>query len=97
MLLNWASVKAKTKSLVASVIGATGVFQIPEVKNVVVGAVLHHPRISSVVVACFTVAALLHQPNVMEALGIKREVKVVESTTEVVAATGSSGKADNGA
>jgi len=79
--LDLSKLKISTQSLVAFLITLGGLLQIPQVSAFVLGLAAKHPHIAVAVGVITGIAALLHNPQVEQALGIKQTVQV---TTEQV-------------
>ena len=71
-----------TKRLTCAITAAAGLLNVPEVAHPLVKAVAAHPHLSSLVAGLLLVASLLHNPQVIQILGLKTEEVV--KTSEVV-------------
>lgn len=76
--MNIARLKASTKSLLGAAVAGGSLLQIPAVHDTLAALTLHHPRWVGAVATATAIAALLHNPQVQDVLGIKRTVKVEE-------------------
>ena len=84
MKVDTAKLKASTKSLVGVVFAIGTFMQIPAVNAYVTPILAAHPRLGPLIGAVCGVYALLHNPTVTEALGIRTTVETTQKT-EVVA------------
>jgi hypothetical protein len=75
-------IRKLTKQAMGVVAAASALLQIPDVTNLLKSAVLNHPHLSSLLGGLLLIAALLHNPAVIQALGLK--VTQTETTAEVV-------------
>jgi hypothetical protein len=82
--IDTSKLRISTKGLVGFIVSAGTLFQIPEVHDFLISAAHNHPHILGILGSLTGVAALLHNPQVQDALGIKRTVEV--KTEEVTLA-----------
>lgn len=88
MIIDTAKLKVSTKSMVAAVLALGSVLQIGVVHDYVLTLAQTHPHMVAAVGTITGIYGLLHNPEVQDALGIKRTVEVKE-TTETVSLPGS--------
>lgn len=81
MTIDTSKLQASTKKLMGLVVTAGTLFQIPAVHDFVLVQVHNHPHWAGTAATIASLYALLHNPQVQEALGIKHTVAV---TTEEV-------------
>jgi hypothetical protein len=83
MVIDTAKLKVSTQAMVASVLTLGGLLQIPEVHDVVLSLTHDHPHIVTILATFTGVYGLLHNPEVQDALGIKRTIEVKEETVSL--------------
>ncbi len=94
MIVSQAQLKATTKSLVALAVSAGGLFQVPAVHDALISATHAHPHWAGAIGPAMAIGALLHNPQVQAALGVKRTVEVKTETVAVdPSASGAGGSA----
>lgn len=76
MTIDTSKLRISTKGLVGFIVTAGTLFQIPEVHDFLIAAAHNHPHILGILGSVTGVCALLHNPEVQDALGIKRTVEV---------------------
>lgn len=82
MTVDTSKLKISTKTLVSALFVFGALMQIPQVNQVVIRLTNAHPHIAAVVTALMCIYALLHTPEVQQALGIKETVTAtVEKVT----------------
>ena len=79
-------IRRVTQQAVGAVMAGTALLQVPQVADAMKSLVLHHPHLSSVLGAALVIASLLHNPQVIEILGLKTE-EVIKTQTVVPIAT----------
>lgn len=72
------------KTAVGAVVSMAGLLQLPDVKNVVIPLVAHHPHLSTLAGALVTLGALLANPEVQKVLHLKTEIVTTSTTTNSV-------------
>jgi hypothetical protein len=87
MVIDTSKLKISTKGLVALFVAFGGFMQIPAVNQFVLSLTTHHKRAAAVVTAIGGIYAVLHDPQVQDALGIKHTREIVDKTEEVKLAT----------
>ena len=80
MQIDTSKLKVSTKSLVSALLGFGAVMQIPAVSAYVLTITKDHPHLAAALTAVLGVVALLHNPQVVEALGIKQTVTTEQVT-----------------
>lgn len=83
MEIDTAKLKISTKTMLAFVIGFGSLMQVPAVSNFVAAHTLQHKNLTSLVGTIMGIYALLHNPEVQEAFGIKKTVQLTETSEEV--------------
>jgi len=83
MVIDTAKLKVSTKGLVGLFVAFGSFMQIPAVKDFVLKQTEHHPRVAAWATTVAGIYAVLHNPEVQEALGIKHTREVVDKTEEV--------------
>jgi len=83
MVIDTAKLKVSTKTLVALFLGFGSAMQIPQVNQFVLAVTAQHKNLASLVTAISGIALLLHNPEVQDALGIKKTVQVTETSEQV--------------
>lgn len=73
MVIDTAKLKVSTKSMVGALIAFGGFMQIPAVSQFALKITASRPSIASVVTAVLGVYAVLHNPQVQDALGIEAD------------------------
>lgn len=86
MIIDTAKLKVSTKSMVAAVLAAGSVLQVGVVHDYVLSIAGAHPHVVAAIGTITGIYGLLHNPEVQDALGIKRTVEVTEKTESVVLA-----------
>ena len=76
MQVDTSKLRVSTKRLVALLLAAGSLFQVPEVHDQLIAMAHGHPHIIGWIGAATGIAMLLHRPEVQDALGIKRTVEV---------------------
>lgn len=84
MTIDTSKVQASTKKLMGLAVTAGTLFQIPAVHDFLLVQVHNHPHLAGILGTLTAAAALLHNPQVMDVLGIKHTVEVKDE--EVVIA-----------
>ena len=80
MPIDISKLRSSTKSFLGAVLAFGGFFEIQPVHDYLIAAAHNHPHWTSVLIVVTGVSTLLHNPQVQDALGIKRTVKVEEVT-----------------
>ena len=83
MVIDTAKLKISTKTMLALLLGFGSVMQIPVVNEFVAAITSRHRNIAAVVTTLMGIYALLHNPEVQDALGIKTTVQVTKTSEEV--------------
>jgi hypothetical protein len=83
MVIDTAKLKVSTKTLVALFFGFGSAMQIPQVSQFVLSVTAQHKNLASLVTTISGIALLLHNPEVQDALGIKKTVQVTETSEQV--------------
>lgn len=83
MVIDTAKLKISTKTMLGIVVGFGSLLQVPAVNQFVVDHTLNHKHLTSMVGMVMGVYALLHNPEVQDALGIKKTVQLTETSEEV--------------
>lgn len=83
MVIDTAKLKVSTKTLVALLVAFGSAMQIPAVNQLVLSITAQHKNFASIVTAITGIAMLLHNPEVQDALGIKKTVQVTETSEQV--------------
>jgi hypothetical protein len=83
MVIDTAKLKISTKTMLGLVIGFGSLMQIPAVNQFVAAHTLEHKNLTSLVGTVMGIYALLHNPEVRDALGIKKTVQLTETSEEV--------------
>lgn len=76
MTIDTSKLQASTKNLMGLVVTAGTLFQIPAVHDFLIIQVHAHPHLAGIFGTLTAVAALLHNPQVQDVLGIKRTVEI---------------------
>ena len=63
-------IRTTTKSLVGACVAISSVLQVPAVHDILIKAAVLHPHLAIIIGAATTIAALLHNPQVCDALHI---------------------------
>jgi hypothetical protein len=87
MVIDTAKLKVSTKTMVGAVLAAGSVLQIQVVHDYVLSLAQAHPHVVAIAGTITGVYGLLHNPEVQDALGIKRTVEVTQTTEQVSLAT----------
>lgn len=74
MVIDTAKLKVSTKSLVAMFTVFGTLMQVPAVNQYVLSVTSQHKNLAALVTAISGIALLLHNPEVQDALGIKKTV-----------------------
>lgn len=80
MQIDTANLKISTKSIVTGLLAFGAFMQIPAVNAFVIAQTTLHPKLTGLITAISGVYAVLHNPQVQEALGVKQTV-TTESVT----------------
>lgn len=83
MIIDTAKLKISTKTMLGLLVGFGSLMQIPAVNQLVASITLQHKNIAAIVTTLMGTYALLHNPEVQDALGIKKTVQVTETSEEV--------------
>lgn len=83
MVIDTAKLKISTKTLVGLFLAFGSAMQIPAVNQFVLSVTAQHKNLASLVTVLSGIALLLHNPEVQDALGIKKTVAVTETMEEV--------------
>lgn len=83
MVIDTAKLKVSTKTLVALLFAFGSAMQVPAVNQFVLSITAQHKNLASIVTAITGIAMLLHNPEVQDALGIKKTVQVTETSEQV--------------
>lgn len=73
MVIDTAKLKISTKGLLSAFVAFGGFMQIPAVHDYVLKQTEHHPHMAALVTAIAGIYALLHNPQVQQALGYAQE------------------------
>jgi hypothetical protein len=92
VVIDTAKLKISTKSMVAAVFTLGSLLQIGVVHDYVLSLAHDHPHVVAFTATITGIYGLLHNPEVQDALGIKRTVEVKETTEEVSLAKPESSK-----
>ena len=76
MTIDTAKIKNTTKGLLALVFSGSALFTDRDVQFYLLRRVIKHPQLTALLLASFGAAALLHNPKVMDVLGIKETLTV---------------------
>lgn len=76
MTIDTSKLQVSTKGLIAAVTAAGTLFQIPVVHDFLIAQAHDHPHVLGVLGTLSAIFALLHNPEVAQALGIKQTVEV---------------------
>lgn len=82
-MIDTAKLKISTKTMLGFVIGFGSLMQVPAVNEFVAAHTLQHKNLTSLVATVMGIYALLHNPEVQEAFGIKKTVQVTQTSEEV--------------
>ena len=83
MVIDTAKLKISTKTMLGGVIGFGSLMQIPVVSEFVAAHTLQHKNLTSLVATVMGIYALLHNPEVQDALGIKTTTQLTQTSEEV--------------
>lgn len=83
MVIDTAKLKISTKTILGVLVGFGSLMQIPVVSQFVASVTMQHKNVAAIVTSLMGMYALLHNPEVQDALGIKKTVQVTETSEEV--------------
>jgi uncharacterized protein YjgD (DUF1641 family) len=86
VVIDTAKLKISTKTMLGAVIGFGSLMQVPVVNQFVASVTMQHPHLAAIVTSVMGIYALLHNPEVQDALGIKTTVQVTETSEKVTLA-----------
>jgi hypothetical protein len=87
MTLNLSELKLSTKSLISFLLVIGSLLQIPQVSATVFAFIKLHPHYASAFAVLTGIIALLHNPLVEQALGIKQTVDIKTETVSLTPPT----------
>lgn len=67
------NIRVSTKTIMGVLTALTALWQVQEVRDFVIGSVHSHPHLASVVGFIGSILALLHNPQVQQALGLEEK------------------------